>query len=131
MEESLDHYGTELKTPRAEAENTLDYFQRLSLLVFYEPSRLTETGSTTTATLVMWAEKFFVHGCIAYLLYLEHVLAVSSLDKQDIQMTDASAIEGNILKVHENLLHDTPPTQAALRASVEPATLYVGRTKSR
>ena len=34
---------------------------------------------------------------------------------------------------HENLLHNTPPTQAALKAteSVKPATLYVGRTKSR
>ena len=34
---------------------------------------------------------------------------------------------------HENLLHNTPPTQAALKAteSVEPATLYESRTKSR
>ena len=44
---------------------------------------------------------------------------------------DASAIEGIILKAQENLLHNTPPTLGALRASAEPATLYVGRSKSR
>ena len=133
VEESLDYYGTKLKVPRAEAETTLDYFQRLSLLVFYEPHRLTETGSTISATWAVWAEKFFVHGCIAYLLYLQQALAADSSDKQDLQMSDAAAIEVNILMAHENLLHNTPPTQAALKAteSVEPATIYVGRTKSR
>ena len=128
MEESLDYYGT--KTPRAEAETTLGYFQRLSLLVFYKPHRLTEIGSAISAT---WAEKFFVYGCIAYLLYLQQALAADSSDKQGLQMSDAAAIEGSILMAHENLLHNTPPTQAALKAteSVEPATLYVGRTKCR
>ena len=32
---------------------------------------------------------------------------------------------------HEHQPHDTPPTQDALRAPVEPATLFVGRVKSR
>ena len=133
VEESLDYYGTKLKTPRAEAETTLDYFQRLSLLVFYEPHRLTETGSTISTTWAVWAEKFFVHGCIAYLLYLQQALAADSSDKQDLQMSNAAAIEGNILMAHENLLHNIPPTQAALKAteSVEPATRYVGRAKCR
>ena len=63
VEESIDLYGAKLKTPRAEAESTLDYFQRLSLLVFYEPDRLIEKGSTIPATWTMWGEKFFVHGC--------------------------------------------------------------------
>ena len=71
VEESIELYGTKLRTPRAVAESTLDYFQRLSLLVFYEPDRLTEKGSTVLATWTMWGEKFFVHGCIAYLLYLQ------------------------------------------------------------
>ena len=54
VEESLDPYGTKLKTPRLEAETTLDYFQRLSLLNFYEPDEL-----TVFATWAMWGEKFF------------------------------------------------------------------------
>ena len=77
----------------------------------------------------MWGEKFFVHGCIAYLLYLQQATAVPSSDKQDIQMADA--IESNILMAHEHRPHDTPPTQDALRAPVEPATLFVGRVISR
>ena len=128
VEESLDSYATKLKTPRSEAESTLDYFQRLSLLVFYEPDWLTERGRTVFATWAMWAEKFFVHGCIAYLLYLQQATAVSSSDKQDTQMGDASAIEGNIMG-HEHLLHDTLSTEDALRVPVEPATLFVGRAK--
>ena len=82
------------------------------------------------ATWAMWAEKFFVHGCIAYLLYLQQATAVSSSDKQDTQMGDASAIEGNIMG-HEHLLHDTLSTKDALRVPVEPVTLFVGRAKSR
>ena len=131
VEESIDFYGTKLKTPRAEAEITLDYFQRLSLLVFYEPDRLTEKGSTMFATWIMWGEKFFVHGCIAYLLYLQQATAVPSSDKQDIQVSAAPVIENNVLMAHEHLPHDTSPTQDALRAPVEPATLFVGRAKSR
>ena len=131
VEESLDSYATKLKTPRSEAETTLDYFQRLSLLVFFEPDRLTERGRTVFATWAMWAEKFFVHGCIAYLLYLQQATAVPSSDKQDTQMEGASVIEGNILMGHEHLLHDLPSAQDVLRVSVEPATLFVGRAKSR
>ena len=48
-----------------------------------------ETGSTISAT---WAEKFFVHGCIAYLLYLQQALAADSSDKQDLQMSNAAAM---------------------------------------
>ena len=45
---------------------------------------------------------------------------------------DLAAIEiENILMAHEHQPHDTPPTQVALRAPVEPATLFVGRVKSR
>ena len=79
----------------------------------------------------MWAEKFFVHGCIAYLLYLQQATAVSLSDKQDTQMADASVIEGNILMAHEHLPHDTLSTKDALRVPVEPATLFVGRAKGR
>ena len=129
VEESIELYGTKLRTPRAAAESTLDYFQRLSLLVFYEPDRLTEKGSTILATWTMWGEKFFVHGCIAYLLYLQQATAVPSLDKQDIQMADV--IESDIFIAHEHQQHDTPPTQDGPRAPVEPATLFVGRVKSR
>ena len=43
----------------------------------------------------------------------------------------ADDIESNILMAHEHQPHDTPPTQDALRAPVEPATLFVGRVKSR
>ena len=129
VEESLDFYDTKLKTPRTDAETTLDYFQRLSLLVFYEPDRLTERGSTLFATCAMWAEKFIVHGCTAYLLYLQQATAVSP-DKQDTLMADASVIDGNILMAHENLLHNTSSTRAVL-PPVEPATLFVGRAISR
>ena len=98
-----------------------------------------ETGSTilsatiVSATWAVWAEKFFVHDCIAYLLYLQQALAADPSDKQDFQMSNAAAIEGNILMAHENLLHNIPPTQAALKAteSLEPATRYVGRAKCR
>ena len=129
VEESIDYYGTKLKTPRAEAESTLDYFQRLSLLVFYEPDRLTEAGCTISATLAMWAEKFFVHGCVTYLLYLQH--AMSSPVEQDTQVADAFVIEGSISMTQEHLLHDIRPPKDTARVPVEPATLFVGRAKCR
>ena len=44
VEESIELYGTKLRTPRAVAESTLDYFQRLSLLVFYEPDSVKNTS---------------------------------------------------------------------------------------
>ena len=125
VEESIDYYGTKLKTPRTEAESTLDYFQRLSLLVFYEPDRLTEAGSTISATLAMWAEKFFVHGCVAYLLYLQH--AMSSPVEQDAQVADALVIS----MTQDHLLHDIRPPQDTARVPVESATLFVGRAKCR
>ena len=44
---------------------------------------------------------------------------------------EPSAIEDNILMAQGSLLHDLPSTQDVLRVPVEPATLFVGRDKSR
>ena len=81
------------------------------LLLNVDAEFVLERGLTVFATWAMWAEKFFVHGCIAYLLYHQQATGsgtvVSSSEKQDTQMAGASVIEGNILMGHEHLLHDT------------------------
>ena len=67
-----------LTTPRIQAETTLDYFRRLSVIALYEPLRMEPYKDIRFATWAGWATKFFAHGSIAYLLYLGRTLASHS-----------------------------------------------------
>ena len=69
----LDEYGTTLMAPRAEGEPVLDYFQRLSILVFKNPKLLCPEVTIDLAW-AMWADEFFNYDSIAYLMYLVRAL---------------------------------------------------------
>ena len=79
IDELICEYSIKLKTPRIDTETTLEFFQRLSIIAFYEPLGLKPYKDEPFFAWLEWAEKFFPHGSIAYLLYLDRTIASHSL----------------------------------------------------
>ena len=79
IDELICEYSIKLKTPRIDTETTLEFFQRLSIIAFYEPLSLEPYKDEPFFAWLERAEKFFPHGSIAYLLYLDRKIASHSL----------------------------------------------------
>ena len=79
IDELICEYSTKLKTPRIETETTSEFFQRLSIIAFYEPLSLKPYKDEPFFAWLEWAKKFFPDGSIAYLRYLDRTIASHSL----------------------------------------------------
>ena len=132
IEEQLGEYSLKLDTPRIDAETTMDYFQRLSIVAFYEPLRMEPYKDIRFATWAGWATKFFAHGSIAYLLYLDRTLATHSpapdSPRSDIHVAQAPSPPSYRMPYPGRDTLPVPETSATYRATcqlvpIDPPTL--------